>query len=188
MGRKLVSFLCGGLSRKKSPPPAANPVEENPKIENSDASTKPGPSLRSSDNPEDHRQPPAHDEQQLLPPPPGRQQLRAASCHHQHQRSSSAASKLMSSMSMRVLGGGGGSRREEKKLEHEDSIWKKTIILGEKCRIPDEEDDAILYDENGNRISTYHPKHNGNSISFSRQNSSGTDMDEETHNRELSRK
>lgn len=62
-----------------------------------------------------------------------------------------------------------GTRKKDKKLKHEDSIWKKTIILGEKCKIPDEDDDAILYDENGNRISTYHRK--STSLALSRQNS-----------------
>ncbi|KAI3454153.1 hypothetical protein Pfo_010816 [Paulownia fortunei] len=200
MGRKIVSFLCGGLTRKKTPPP--NPVDENPKTENSDfalipkdASTKPRPSSGGGDSPEEHARdtaqlPQATDEQQSLPPPPGRQQqqhLRAASYHHQHQRSNSAASKLVSSLSVRVRGSGG-----DKKLKHEDSIWKKTIILGEKCKVPDEDEDAILYDENGNRISTYHRKNTGSSMSFSRQNSC-TDQDSDpprlgSQNQELSRK
>ncbi|GFQ07722.1 hypothetical protein PHJA_002916200 [Phtheirospermum japonicum] len=106
--------------------------------------------------------------------------MRTASCHH-HQRSlSGAASKLASSMSMKVLGSAAAavgrqtSRREhrhkEKKLKPEDSIWKKTIILGEKCRVPDEDEDDILYDEKGNRISTYHHRksHSGK-LSFSGQ-------------------
>ncbi|KAL3650741.1 hypothetical protein CASFOL_007144 [Castilleja foliolosa] len=80
-------------------------------------------------------------------------------------------------MSMKVLGSAAAaigrqtSRREhkEKKLKPEDSIWKKTIILGEKCRVPDEDEDDILYDENGNRISTYHRKSHSGKLSFSGQ-------------------
>ncbi|KAL7205313.1 hypothetical protein ACSBR2_018290 [Camellia fascicularis] len=53
---------------------------------------------------------------------------------------------------------------------HEDSILKKTIILGEKCKVPDE-NDTILYDEKGNMTSTYHLK-TPNSLALSRQTSS----------------
>ncbi|GER35407.1 RNA-binding (RRM/RBD/RNP motifs) family protein [Striga asiatica] len=90
-------------------------------------------------------------------PPPAGRHMRAG---EQHRRSNSGASKLVSSVSMKV----------KKKLKHEDSIWKKTIILGEKCRVPEEEDEeTILYDENGNRISAYHHRktHSG-ALSFSR--------------------
>ncbi|GER32559.1 plant invertase/pectin methylesterase inhibitor [Striga asiatica] len=40
----------------------------------------------------------------------------------------------------------------------DEGLWKKTIILGEKCRVPDEEDDegVVVYDEKGERVSTYH--------------------------------
>lgn len=48
-------------------------------------------------------------------------------------------------------------QRKPEKMKQEDSVWMKTIILGERCRIPNEED-AVLYDDKGNRISTYHPK------------------------------
>lgn len=87
---------------------------------------------------------------------------------------------------MRVIGGGGGGggAREEKvkkdhiksKLfKHEDSIWKKTIILGEKCRVPEEEEDDILYDEKGNKFSTYHPKTHSGVLQFSTQTNSCID-------------
>ncbi|KAI5669681.1 hypothetical protein M9H77_19534 [Catharanthus roseus] len=125
--------------------------------------------------------------QQPLPPPPGRRHLSGtASCHF---RSNSTASnpstlqtKLPASRSMRVFGNGTSrqaskredninniDRKKDKKLKHEDSVWKKTIILGEKCKVPEEDDDTILYDEKGNRISTYHPKNNSKPLS--RQNS-----------------
>ncbi|CAA0838054.1 Unknown protein [Striga hermonthica] len=97
------------------------------------------------------------------PLPVGRH-MRAASCSEQHRRSNSGASKLVSSVSMKV------KEKEKKKLKHEDSIWKKTIILGEKCRVPEEEDDeTIFYDEKGNRIPAYHHRksHSG-ALSFSR--------------------
>ncbi|KAL7235273.1 hypothetical protein ACSBR1_018716 [Camellia fascicularis] len=62
------------------------------------------------------------------------------------------------------------NKRQDKNLMHEDSSWKKTIILEEKCRVPDE-NDTILNNEKGNRISTYHIKTH-NSLALSRQTSS----------------
>ncbi|CAI9093722.1 OLC1v1029274C1 [Oldenlandia corymbosa var. corymbosa] len=142
--------------------------------------------------------------QQPLPPPPGKQNLKGPGAASYHVRSNSTASnsskssqlkKLPTSMSMRALGSGIGSKllsrkdhdsnngddnnqnrkNRDKKLKHEDSIWKKTIILGEKCKVPDEDDeDAILYDEKGNRIPAYHRK--TTSVALSRQNS-GIDLD-----------
>lgn len=43
------------------------------------------------------------------------------------------------------------------KLKAEDSVWMKTIILGDKC-VPDEEDDPVLYEGKGKRIEAYHTK------------------------------
>lgn len=118
-----------------------------------------------------------------LPPPPGMPHFKgSASYHHRSSSSASSERKLLSSMSVRVQGLGGMrqlSKREEtshekkrdKKLKHEDSVWKKTIILGERCRVPDEDDDTVVYDEKGNRISTYHPKM-PSSLPVSRQTSS----------------
>lgn len=38
----------------------------------------------------------------------------------------------------------------------DECIWKKAIILGEKCRVPGEDgDEAVLYDEKGNRVVAY---------------------------------
>lgn len=137
-------------------------------------------------------------QQQPLPPPPGRRHLSSTISYHFRSDSTASTSsqtttttsKLPTSMSMRVFGNGLGSRqaskrdhhhhhhhlvvdlekrKDKKLLKHEDSIWKKTIILGEKCRIPEEDDDTIFYDEKGNRISTYHPK--SSSKPLSRQNS-----------------
>ncbi|PSR91326.1 Regulator of nonsense transcripts 3B like [Actinidia chinensis var. chinensis] len=181
----LISPLC--VFRKKSPPPSASPrkTTENPKeatsppndattITITDTTMEP-PSATQSQTGEEPQLP--------LPPPPGMAHVRSASSCHYRTNSSTSESKLLSSMSMRVQGGGGMGwrqppRREEqqhdkkrgdKKLKPEDSVWKKTIILGEKCRVPDE-DDTILYDEEGKRISTYHPKNPG-SLPVSRQSS-----------------
>ncbi|KAI3728204.1 hypothetical protein L6452_16836 [Arctium lappa] len=45
-----------------------------------------------------------------------------------------------------------------KKLKHENSIVKKPIILGEKCKVPVDDEDPIVYDEKGREISTFHNK------------------------------
>lgn len=52
------------------------------------------------------------------------------------------------------------SRRERKGGDGEDTIWKKTIILGEKCKVgsDDEEEEMVVLDENGNRQRSYRPR------------------------------
>ncbi|PRQ27986.1 hypothetical protein RchiOBHm_Chr6g0311201 [Rosa chinensis] len=47
--------------------------------------------------------------------------------------------------------------------KQEESIWMKTIILGEKCKVP-EEDDIVIYDAKGRKIPAYHPKSRQNSL------------------------
>ncbi|KAI3505763.1 hypothetical protein L1887_27990 [Cichorium endivia] len=126
--------------------------------------------------------------QKELPPPPRLASIRAASYHVESSSNTPHAShnaKLTSSMSMRLSGKlkglKKGSKRENDndkykdkgndvdKLQRENSVWKKTIILGEKCRVPDEDEDDIIYDENGMRITTFHRKQSG--LSISRQSS-----------------
>ncbi|KAF5175247.1 hypothetical protein FRX31_035170 [Thalictrum thalictroides] len=87
--------------------------------------------------------------------------------------------KLSASLSMKA-GGMALARMLSRKEEHqqvkqkqskpEDSIWTKKILLGEKCRVPDEDDDAIFYDERGNRLSSY-PVKTPRSVPVSRSNS-----------------
>ncbi|KAM7256282.1 hypothetical protein ACFE04_012023 [Oxalis oulophora] len=59
--------------------------------------------------------------------------------------------------------------RKKGKLNSENSLWAKPIILGEKCKVPDEED-TLIYDKKGNKITTYHKK-TTSSMSMSRQSS-----------------
>nr|GMD47592.1 Phosphatidylinositol 3,4,5-trisphosphate 5-phosphatase [Ipomoea batatas] len=120
--------------------------------------------------------------------------MRSASYHY---RSSSQASsllaspaahkKLVASMSMKVGGQGTrhtskkddvfaggvamGDKKRDKKLKHEDSVWKKTIILGEKCRVHHDSEEEIVLDEDGNRITPYRPKTSAAPPSMSRQSS-----------------
>ncbi|KAK4388734.1 Retrovirus-related Pol polyprotein from transposon TNT 1-94 [Sesamum angolense] len=186
MGKEipLVSLLCGVLGRKKASSPDGEAEKRDDNTDGGatqmpqDQLTKPSAAESTEDQARDTAQPTSNDQQVPLPPPPGRQQfLRAASCHHQPERSNSMTSKLVSSLSMRVSNGMPGrqfSRREDKpwskdkKLKPEDSIWKKTIILGEKCRVRDDDEDNILYDEKGNKIATFHQKPQTAAMSFSR--------------------
>lgn len=205
----VVSSLCGALSRKK--PPGA-PVGEDetsprnqeklasspPKAESTAVTTTPQPppaEAEGSTKKEGSRRGSRRDGDvaRPLPPPPSR----STSCHVRSHSTpmSPQGGKLESSMSMRVSTGSAalsmrqGSRRAEngggkiKYLKHEDSIWKKAIILGEKCRVPDEDEEAIVYDEKGNRISTYHPKTKSNAFEImSRQNSSAEPPEKSIHN------
>ncbi|CAK7352912.1 unnamed protein product [Dovyalis caffra] len=79
--------------------------------------------------------------------------------------------KLPRSMSLAWKDGEEKNNQKKKgKLKHEDSVWMKTIILGEKCKVPDE-DEAVIYDGKGKRISTYHKKASSSFSAMSRQNS-----------------
>ncbi|KAG0488843.1 hypothetical protein HPP92_007654 [Vanilla planifolia] len=64
---------------------------------------------------------------------------------------------------------------EEEEVEEEGSVWKKTIILGEKCRVPEneeeDEEEMVFYDESGRRKRNYHPR-TPRSTPVSRTNSS----------------
>lgn len=107
-----------------------------------------------------------------LPPPPAIRSLRASSSYQDLSNSNvtSQKGKLSTSMSMKSIRSfKKASKREEKheknKLSHEDSLWKKTIILGEKCRVPDDEEEPVVYDEKGMRIPTFHRKQTGLNIS-----------------------
>ncbi|KAL6985546.1 hypothetical protein U1Q18_018922 [Sarracenia purpurea var. burkii] len=190
----LISSLC--VFRKKSPPPTSSQREKtedltggvNPPPNETTMEPPSAPVVQPKDTKDTSQSSDPEDPQLPLPPPPGMAHLRGAASYHYRTESSASGRNFSSSMSMRVQGGLGGvvaaafrqpSRREEvqqdrkrdKKLKHEDSIWKKTIILGEKCRVPDEdEDDAVMYDEKGNRISAYHRK-TQSSLPVSRQTS-----------------
>ncbi|CAB1184625.1 unnamed protein product [Spirodela intermedia] len=66
------------------------------------------------------------------------------------------------------------SRREHQKVaeeEEEASIWTKAIILGDKCKVPEEDDESfVICDEKGNRQKSYRPR-TPRSLPVSRANS-----------------
>ncbi|GJR84848.1 hypothetical protein Tco_0155633 [Tanacetum coccineum] len=184
----IVSFLCGKKKRKRSvsskkPTPK---TEENTEVVVSTTPTNSSANEATHVDIEDKKDSPPpestiKEEIKELPPPPRLASLRASSYHVPSSSKTFHNAKLTSSMSMRLSGRFKGLRKGSKrhdndenfdndKLTREDSVWKKTIILGEKCRIPDEDDDDIILDENGQRITTFHRRQSCSS-SISRQSS-----------------
>lgn len=114
-----------------------------------------------------------------LPPPPG---MRAASCNNFMTKSasnnfmskSSSSRKLSSPLSMKHVRSISVSKIREKttRPKPEDSVWTKQIILGEKCKLPSQQDDDDDSGSGGkgNTVSAYHPR-TMSTISLSRNNS-----------------
>ncbi|KAH0658012.1 hypothetical protein KY289_026760 [Solanum tuberosum] len=179
----IVSSLCGLLERIKGS--SEGDIKENATHVISTSSNETENTTISDDQELTDKRSSDNDEnilQQPLPPPPAMRtvasnNLRTNSMATPTRSNSSLKSlqrKLSTSMSMKAFSRALSHRHDKinSKLKHEDSIWKKKIILGEKCKVPnqDDDDDTILYDEDGNRISTYHPKQL-NVMSMSRQSS-----------------
>ncbi|KAE8714030.1 hypothetical protein F3Y22_tig00110201pilonHSYRG00084 [Hibiscus syriacus] len=49
-------------------------------------------------------------------------------------------------------------RDRKKRSKDDDTIWKKTIILGGKCKISDDVDDAIIFTGKRDTVLAYHPR------------------------------
>jgi len=176
----IISSLCG-FTKKKQPssPTIGEPTTlDEEQTQNLEVRTEEGETKKKKpDNPFLSNTMRRETEIELLPPPPGMGKLRASSSYHVRSNSNeSQIGKLSTSMSMRSIGAFKKARKKEagrhakNKLSHEDSVWKKTIILGEKCRVPDDEEEAVVYDEKGRRIPTFHRKQS-KGLQISRQNS-----------------
>ncbi|PWA93353.1 hypothetical protein CTI12_AA070050 [Artemisia annua] len=158
----IISSLCG-FTKKKQRTTSPSTTQE-PSIDEETQTLD----VRIAEKTDNHHPslelpPPRETVVEPLPPPSAMGKLRAVSYHVRSNSNVSEKGRLSSSMSMRSLGGyKKASKREQKheknKLSHEESIWKKTIILGEKCRVPDDDEEAILYDEKGMRIPTFRRK------------------------------
>ncbi|KAI0496365.1 hypothetical protein KFK09_022695 [Dendrobium nobile] len=74
----------------------------------------------------------------------------------------------------RVRTGRREGQEDKERTATDDSTWMKTIILGEKCKVPEngerEDEEIIVYDEKGNRQRNYHPR-TPRSMPVSRTNS-----------------
>ncbi|CAN0881982.1 hypothetical protein LINGRAHAP2_LOCUS14544 [Linum grandiflorum] len=107
-----------------------------------------------------------------LPPPPSKQLKGTYSCNNFSRTTSVSRRNMSKAMSMNLKRSVSEAKKqyhvekkERKKLKNEDSVWMKTIILGEKCKVPgDEEDDdeeetaQVLVDGKGRKVRAYHPR------------------------------
>ncbi|KAE9586880.1 hypothetical protein Lalb_Chr23g0267841 [Lupinus albus] len=177
----IVTALCGVRFWKKSPSPPQSSSSDPIELEKDLDSSSPPSNMVATDKVENHeniRETENNDTQtKELPLPPSMQQphdlfhcssmmKRATS---ERRTSFSLSIKMPRSFSvakMRDLMEDKGNNIKGKLKSSEDSVWMKTIILGEKC-VPDEED-PVIYEGRGKKISAYHPK-NSSSISVSRQ-------------------
>lgn len=169
----MIAALCGVRSRKKSSPlssPPLNKTEENSVVSNSASTTVKITSSKAAEPVElensSHNKKPQIKE---LPLPPSMQSMKESHSCNLLTKSSSER-RLPMSLSMKLPRSLSTARREENRrkeenhqqkkgnLNSEDTVWMKTIILGEKCKVPAEDDAAVIYDGKGNRISAYHPK------------------------------
>ncbi|KAI9118513.1 hypothetical protein K1719_010845 [Acacia pycnantha] len=157
----IIAALCGVRSRKKpSSPPPSDHLHTTKHL---DAGSPPTNESGNKSN--------------EIPLPPAMQQpkesagstsnMRKANSEH---RSLSSLKKGPRNLSVSKSGDLKEDGRKKEKLKPEESVWMKTIILGEKC-VPDEEDNAVIYEGKGKKISAYHPR-NSSSFSISKQLSS----------------
>lgn len=173
----MITTLCGVRSRRRAPPSeASSPTATENKQEGNTSPTPPAAAGGETEQDGDQT------EQRMkeLPLPPKMQQFSISSPPNTIAKSASER-KLshMRSMSIKVPRSlsvvrnhlDEGKQRRKDKIKGEESIWTKTIILGEKCKVSEEED-GVIYEGKGKKISAYHPRaHSSMSISMSRQNS-----------------
>ncbi|OWM63376.1 hypothetical protein CDL15_Pgr022121 [Punica granatum] len=188
----IIVAMCGvGFLRRKPTPPPSHDGSNKKRAEetgqapiNTTAPMTPSsPEAAVVLDTEDATTPKPGTVSQELPLPPGMKLFKESHSYNNPSKSTSTGKKIKTSLSMKMpsirMPSMSMSRREDgswagksgQQFKREDSIWTKTIILGEKCQVPDEdEDDGIIYDHKGKRISTYHPK-NQRSLPVSRSNS-----------------
>lgn len=178
----IIAGLCGVRSRKKSPPFSPVLSTSTEKVE----AFAPPSMLTAEHSPAqaaenvDSEDATKDEDAVRLPLPPALQQKGETSSSNQIFKSMSER-RLSTNMSLKVPRSLSVARYRDQKEENsrhnkkgkiktEDSVWMKTIILGEKCKVPDEESSAVIYEGKGKKISAYHPR-TPSSISISRQSS-----------------
>lgn len=165
----LISGLCGVKHRRKpsAPSPSLAPISRKEEALSRLPTTKAKkpPSVESKEN------------ENKLPLTPAKKKLVRGAYSCKDMTKFMSESKIAASLGMKVTRSLSMTRNRDNvkeeigkkgKLKTEDSIWMKTIILGEKCRVPDEEEEGnVIYERNGKRISAYHPR-TASSLSISR--------------------
>ncbi|KAK7310695.1 hypothetical protein RJT34_08363 [Clitoria ternatea] len=162
----IITFLCSARFRRKSSPHATMSGDDT-----YDTSTSPPIAVEGFE----HDIPCTSSGVNNLPLPPSMKQPNAGS---NVVKRAASERKLSFNLSLRMPRSFSVARKCDKKEENDigdkkerlkpdESLWMKTIILGGKC-VPDEEEDAIIYEGKGKRISAYHPR-NSTSRSLSRQ-------------------
>ncbi|KAI4316510.1 hypothetical protein L6164_024490 [Bauhinia variegata] len=165
----IMTALCSVRFRKKESDPP-DPLESS---KDSDSSTRPLATATAVDSSAAET---GNDDllTKELPLPPALQQAKEPNINNIMKRTTSER-KLSMNFSIKMprtlsLARNWDHHKEDNrkgKLKPEDSVWMKTIILGDKCKVPDEEN-AVIYEGKGKKISAYHPKHS-TSMSVSRQ-------------------
>ncbi|KAK8547355.1 hypothetical protein V6N13_098067 [Hibiscus sabdariffa] len=91
-----------------------------------------------------------------LPLPPG---LRTSRSSNNFTSKSESTRKVSTALSAKHIKSVSVKLRYKKKRsKDEDSIWKKTIILGGRCRISDDDDDAVIFTGKRDTVLAYHPR------------------------------
>ncbi|CAN1162641.1 hypothetical protein LINPERPRIM_LOCUS1069 [Linum perenne] len=120
-----------------------------------------------------------------LPPSKNAQLTETYSCNNFSRNTSVSRRNMSKAMSMNLKRSVSeakkqykAEKKERKKLKNEDSVWMKTIILGEKCKVPDDDEEdeeeettGVLVDGKGRKVRAYHPR-TMSSYALSRTNSS----------------
>ncbi|KAL9313146.1 hypothetical protein ACSQ67_018598 [Phaseolus vulgaris] len=165
----IITALCSGRFGRKSspPPPTLDPAELSKESDTSQTSKTEEKDSNENEN----------EKEKELPLPPALQQIPVDPFISERMKRVTSERRVPLSLSIKMPRSLSVARnwdvKEEKvkgpKLKAEDSVWMKTIILGEKC-VPDAEDDPVIFEGRGKRISAYHTKRH-TVVSISRQTS-----------------
>jgi len=176
----IITALCSGFGRKPATPPPTLDPTELPK----ESDTSPTSNSEDKDNNNENEN---ENEKEKLPLPPALQQLPKDPFISDRMKRVTSERRAPLSLSIKMPRSVSVARnwdhkdhREDKikgpKLKAEDSVWMKTIILGEKC-VPDAEDDPVIFEGRGKRISAYHTKrHNATAVPTQPQDQDDADV------------
>ncbi|WCJ29426.1 hypothetical protein M5689_011065 [Euphorbia peplus] len=161
----IVSLLCGVRSRKKSESATEKPQEKNTNTNtNSPLSSPPTKSEEKTEAViqivEDSQREIESEKNYLATRRQIKDKISSTNLLLKSASTRNLAKNLSMKMtrSMSMAGRDLQDRMKKGKLKPEDSVWMKTIILGEKCKVTDGEEGAVIYERKGNKISAYHPK------------------------------